>query len=95
MEHVRGTFWHGGTRVARNAEIQLILDLSDPVADWYGSFELPIDAEMAAPGEYSLTLEDGRHGKVMVTRLQVVLQSTVGTFGGIGPLRDAAGVAHG
>jgi hypothetical protein len=85
MEHVRGTFRKSGTPVVEDADIHLIVNVN---RRWYGSFELPVDTPMQEPGAYTLQLQDGRYGDVVVTAIRCLVGCTVGQFAGNGPLHE-------
>jgi hypothetical protein len=89
MERVSGTFRREGRLVVEGADIFLHVGVSGSQTLWYGSFELPPDAEMGDADVYDLELEDGRHGRVTVARARVRSGYRCGGFTGNGPLHEA------
>jgi len=90
-----GTLLQDGTVFGPDADIVLMIDPTEEPTSWYGSFVLPVGAELAEPGRYRLELADGRHGDVTVTRVRLLECAVVGAFTGDGPLREPSHMARG
>ncbi len=86
MERVSGTFWRGGMCVAEDADVFLYVDVRTQPLGWFGSFELPLGAQMSQPGDYQVEFADGRHGVVTVSLTSLLGEYRYGGFTGNGPL---------
>ena len=86
MQQTTGTLRQGDAILGSDADIILVIDPSTEPMPWYGSFVLPVGAELCEPGPYHLELADGRHGDVTVTRVRLLEYARVGAFTGDGPL---------
>jgi len=66
-----------------NCAVDVIEARPDQLGEWWGDFELAEAFDDPEPDEATLELEDGRKGKIIVTR--VVVSAACGEFQGTGP----------
>jgi len=89
MERIKGTFRRNGQHVAEGADVFLYVDVSVEPPMWFGSFELPPEAQMSQPGDYEVEFADGRHGIVTVSLRPLLGEFQYGGFTGNGALNEA------
>ena len=89
MRQYSATLKSGNKTIRENFSVWIdeFVESESGLREWYGSFELPIKNIIEPDGPYSLELDDGRSGDILISNVQITSKGSRIDFRGTGALR--------